>query len=347
MTYYKAGWWFTRILLPDGRKRVVSCGTTDKIVARAVENMVHRLAGKREWTGLTAVIEKRTTLPQMFDAYERGELSAFLARLNDADLDALVTTWKEAGANATYVRQVRAMIVPGARYPASSFTRKAVSTFLAGLGLSGSTRNRYKAALSVFAGWLVEREVISTNPVRDVRGSKENAPRDRWLSTAQAQAVCDASGPTYRSLFALLYGAGAEISAALAVRKADIDPVSHTVHLRGSKTQWRNRTVVVSPWAWERFWEAWAPTLGNHALYSECLSYMDAYRAHKTALGAVKLTGYTMHDARHSYAVNALRSGMRPEVVAHQLGHRDTTLLMKVYGRYVPEASDYAKANAT
>jgi integrase len=53
-----------------------------------------------------------------------------------------------------------------------------------------------------------------------------------------------------------------------------------------------------------------------------------------------------MHDARHTYAVNALRAGYRPEVVAHQLGHRDTTLVWKVYGRYIPKAEDYGQ-NAT
>jgi integrase len=335
--YQKAGRWFTRVTLPDGRARVVSMGTTDKVTARAIDRMVDTLAERRQWAALTAIVEKRTTLPLVYDAYELGSLDAFLRRLTDPDLDGLVTEWATSARSAKYVLQVRRMIPEGQRYPASDFTRKAVSAFLAGLKVSGSTRNRYRAALSVFARWLVEREVLETNPVRDVRGHKENAPRDRWLSTEQAQAVCDAAGGLYRGLFAVLYGAGVEVSAALRIMPRDVDGL--TIHIRGTKTAWRNRVVVIPAWTAERM------RVALHVMPSvpvfAGISYMDAYRAHRDALSALKLDGYTMHDARHSYAVNALRSGLRPEVVARQLGHRDATLVLKVYGKYVPDASDY------
>ena len=336
--YSKAGLWFTRISLPDKRSRVVSCGTSDKVVAAAVEAMVRRLAAKRQWAPLVAVVDKVVTLPKLYDAYELGELDAFMRRLTDADLSALLDEWKATGADATYVRQIRQMIPAGTRYAASDFTRKAVSRFLASLKVSGSTKNRYRAALSVFARWLVEREVLDHNPVRDVRGAKENAPRDKWLTIAQAQAVCEAAPQPYRALFALLYGAGVEISAALTVTPRDIDYPNETVHVRGTKTAWRNRVVVVDRWAFKHV--ARITTFPGETLFGP-ITYMMAYHAHRAALEAVQLTGYTLHDARHSYAVNALKAGLRPEVVARQLGHKDATLVNKVYGRYVPSPSDY------
>ena len=47
---------------------------------------------------------------------------------------------------------------------------------------------------------------------------------------------------------------------------------------------------------------------------------------------------YRMHDARHSYAVRAIKAGALFEHVAAQLGHADTQMVVKVYGRYKPSA---------
>ena len=55
----------------------------------------------------------------------------------------------------------------------------------------------------------------------------------------------------------------------------------------------------------------------------------------------MKWTDYRCHDWRHTYAVQALRDGESPQVVAHQLGHKTAATVHAVYGRYVPIASDY------
>jgi integrase len=47
-----------------------------------------------------------------------------------------------------------------------------------------------------------------------------------------------------------------------------------------------------------------------------------------------------MHDARRSYAVRAIRAGAPLEHVARQLGHADTQMVMKVYGRYEPSETE-------
>jgi hypothetical protein len=50
----------------------------------------------------------------------------------------------------------------------------------------------------------------------------------------------------------------------------------------------------------------------------------------------------TLHDHRRSYAVNSRKRGMPDPLIAHQAGHANTLLIAKRYGRYTPNARDFA-----
>jgi hypothetical protein len=47
-----------------------------------------------------------------------------------------------------------------------------------------------------------------------------------------------------------------------------------------------------------------------------------------------------VHDARHFYAIRAVRAGTPYELVARQLGHADVQMVAKVYGRYAPTSDE-------
>ncbi|MGI9078058.1 MAG: tyrosine-type recombinase/integrase [Gemmatimonadaceae bacterium] len=126
------------------------------------------------------------------------------------------------------------------------FTRRAISEHLASLGVSGSTKNRHRAALSGFAKFLVEREVLEHNPVRDVAASKPNRPRMRYLERRQAQALIASLPQPYRALEALMAGTGIEWGAAARLVDRDIDLEAGTVHAHGSKNEWRDRVVRIT-----------------------------------------------------------------------------------------------------
>ena len=49
---------------------------------------------------------------------------------------------------------------------------------------------------------------------------------------------------------------------------------------------------------------------------------------------------YQLKDSRHSYAVRAIRAGAPFEHVAAQLGHTDTTRVVRVYARFRPSESE-------
>ena len=71
----------------------------------------------------------------------------------------------------------------------------------------------------------------------------------------------------------------------------------------------------------------------DHAL---ALASAAVYRALKIALeGLPDLPRkYTVHDARHSYAVRHVKLGTRYERIAHNLGHVNVSQVVRVYGKY-------------
>ena len=72
--------------------------------------------------------------------------------------------------------------------------------------------------------------------------------------------------------------------------------------------------------------------------------HMDRWRvsdAHRAACATLEIENYRLHDARHTYAVRAIRAGAPFEVVAQQLGHSNTSMVTKVYGRFKPKEQEF------
>ena len=165
----------------------------------------------------------------------------------------------------------------------------------------------------------------------------------RSLSRDDAQKLVDTISPREaRAVHALMCGTGIEIGAALTLRRRDIDVEAGTIHAHGTKRAHRDRVVrVTEPWCWQIVleWLEARRALPDAPVFQ--ISYWAATDALERALKALKWTNYRSHDWRHTYAVQALRDGEVPQVVAHQLGHKTPAMVYAVYGRYAPTASDY------
>ncbi len=337
------GSYILRVTNKEGDSVRVSTGTRDLGLAREIKKMVRELRDKREWRIIGGIVAKQVKLADVWDAYVSGNLEEITDALDDIDIEPLVAEWAKH-ANAKYVTQVRRLIPEGQRFAASRFRRKTISVFLAGLPVSGSTRNRYKAALSVFAKWLVEREVIDTNPVRDVKSAKPNPARMVWLTTAQAKQLIEALPKPYRALEALMYGTGMEWSAIANTKRSDVDTETRKIHAQGTKTTHRNRVVrFTDEWAWKHFFEH-VKSLTPHAPLFE-LSQDYALDVHQAVSTKLKLPASTLHDWRHTYAVNWLRANKPVAPLKRQLGHApNSTVVERVYGVWIVSDEDYEVA---
>jgi integrase len=325
-----------RVSTRDGRSIRASTGTTSETVAKEVGTLIRDLRTQRRFDLLDAVVGRRVTLRDLYDYHKLGKLNDLVTELQDADLDPLVSEWERSGANERYVFHVRRLIPEGTRFPASRFRRKTVSVFLAALPVSGSTRNRHKASLSVFAKWLVEREVLESNPVRDVKSAKPNPARMTWLSKKQSRQLVAALPQPYRALEALMAGTGMEWSAIVATKRSDVDEADRKILARGGKNRHRTRNVFVTEdWAWKELWPHLKTLHPNAPLFD--LKHDVALLVHHEASKAVGLPKSTLHDWRHTYAVNALKDGVDRQFIKRQLGHApNSTVLETVYGVYLP-----------
>lgn len=335
-----------RVVDQFDQSATLGTATPDRATADAMEQMVKGFKRRRRWDVLNALVAKRVALPAVFDAAESGMLDELMKDLATPDLNPLVKEWEQQGADAKYVKQVRQMIPAGTLYPAARFTRKAVSRFLASLKVQGPTKNRYRTALSQFARWLVEQDVLETNVVRDVAGKPENDPRAIWYEWSDAKRIIDALDEPYRTIEALMAGTGMEWQAIANLKRRDVDLHARTVRAHGHKNRHRNRMVrITEDWALPIVTRHCKTLVPNAPLFT--VSNDQALDHHQAAVTALQLETSTLHDWRHTYAVNNLRRGMRPQVVKRQLGHApNSTMVERIYGVWIVEERDYEMPSA-
>ena len=176
---------------------------------------------------------------------------------------------------------------------------------------------------------------LERNPARDVAAPPQEKPHAVTLDLRDVLRVVEAAEGLYRPLYAVLYGAGVEISAALACTERDVDVRNRELRAPGTKTHARDRVVRVADWAWPHLIRHVRNLLPGERLFP-CLDRWKVGEHHTALLKRLELPHHRLHDARHFYAVRAIRAGTPYELVARQLGHADVAMVAKVYGRFAP-----------
>jgi integrase len=339
--------WYCKMPTRTGWKSI-STGSRDKAQAKAVERMLADLGpqGKRRWDLLEAVAEKRLPLARLWDHYVADTLDAALAELAEVDLDHHVAPWQRWLAGqvkpdtcAEYRRQLRTLIPEGRAFPRSKFTGAAASAWVNGLPHGNQTKRNYFRTAQSFVAYLIEVGVLEDSPLRKLTPPAPVKPRLHWLPTPEVQRVVDAANEPYRSLFAVLYGTGIEVSVGCALRRRDVDLARREIFAAGTKTHCRERTVRVAEWAWSYVEAVCAGKLPDAPLFPGMSRYM-ATHAHGAVCKALGLRGYQLRDSRHSWAVRAAKAGTPAEIIARQLGHADPVMVLRVYGRFMPSQHD-------
>ncbi len=176
---------------------------------------------------------------------------------------------------------------------------------------------------------------MTTNPLRDLQAPPPGPPRCQFLELPDVVRLIEGSEKPYTAIFALAYGAGIEISAILAGTETDVDYAARALRARGTKAWNRDRLAYVADWAWPFIERHFATLLPGERIFRG----IDRWKAsdyHRERLRALGLHQLRLHDSRHHWAVENLRAGVPVQLVARQLGHRDATMVLKVYGRFIP-----------
>jgi integrase len=327
-----------------------STGSHNEAVAKGMAAMLQDLGprNRREWEILDAVQTGKLSLGQAYDAWKVGALDGLKAELRNTDIEPQVDAWLRGLRDrvapdtlAHYRKHVGSLVAPGKPFLASRLSVAVILDWQAALGVGRSTKRKYHAALSSFCEYLVAREILPSNPMRAVRPAPAPKPRMRYLEHPEVLRLVEAMPAPYRTLSAIIHATGMELSVAVEMERGDVNTDNWAIHARGTKNIWRDRIVGIEEWA--------IPYLREHirlltpgARVFPGMNRWTASDVHRKVCQELGISNYQLRDARHTYAVRMIRTGMPAEMVARQLGHVDPTMVTKNYGRFHPSHNEVA-----
>lgn len=175
------------------------------------------------------------------------------------------------------------------------------------------------------------------------------------FSLEEISAILDACEGPARNLFQFAFWSGLRTSELIGLRWEDVDFQAGVVHVRQAvvvrktkttKTQAGLRDVLMLPSARaalsaQRQWSALAPHgrvftcpwtnkpwTGDKQIRVNCWTHI---------LKAAEVRYRNPYQTRHTFASMLLSRGENPLWVAQQMGHVDTEMIVKHYGRWIPE----------
>jgi integrase/recombinase XerD len=223
------------------------------------------------------------------------------------------------------------------------------STYLLSRKLARESVRTYLRTLSTFIRWSQAHELIAAN-VR-ARQPKAEHRLVETLSRDEIQALEDRAGTERDKLIVrVLADTGIRLGELLGLRAADLVEMGRERYIKvGGKTG--ERLVPLQPSLYMRLRKLAgrggervfvtsrrSPRTGQlEPLRPRSVQNMVAFLAQQAEIGR----RVHPHVFRHSYATWALRRGMNPLQLQKILGHRDLTMISRVYSHLAP-ADSYA-----
>ncbi len=361
-----------RVEHADGRSATLSTGCILEKDADDVETIVRRWQGRKgkqyaRQDVIDALVAKRIRLIEAYEASIAGTLEQLLgahpATEPSVDLLPLIDAWhddkakaRRGGGQASVYKDQVLTLFPQRPLTLAMFTRKEVWARIDALNVEAPTKNRYRSAASSLAKFLVKRELLERNFVRDIDGYGEHDPRLVYYEIDDAKRLIKALAQPYAGIAAFALAFCAEWAAIDQLRIGDIaltdDPV--IAHVRGKKRSWRDRYVPLVPeLAWAlKYLKPLLVGKFQGALVFDGVPEWRAIDEQRAAAAMLKLVAigeehfgpHSIHDWRQTHAVALLRWGYNEQIAADHLGHKNTMLVRQNYGRFKPTKYDYAKA---
>lgn len=359
-----------KLLMRNGDYQQVALRTSSKLVAAQREAMWTELAREHQaWDLLERVLEKTLRLDRLHDLWKATHYNVHEVRrrLVDADVSGLVPEW-----HAIYVRSgvaadtaahalahVRALIPEGQRVLASSLTVERLTALLYGYrspprskrareaGEAGelpspNTLRKVHANVSQFFDYLTRvKGLYPGNPMQAVEPPGLTKTPIRFHEASAVERIVGAQPDAMRrALMALAYGGAIEVSVTLRLTRADLWPATKECRSAGTKTHTRDRVSRIADWAWPIVWAYAKDFLPTARLFPADLNRHTVSDWHRQTQVALGIPALPLHNARHHWAVRALRAGTPVQVVQLQLGHSSSTITLQTYGRFLPSAAD-------
>ncbi len=208
-------------------------------------------------------------------------------------------------------------------------------------GLSGGTVRRYIVILRrIFSLACREWELLPSNPLAGVRGSRPNPARTRYLSDEEISRLLDECGKSQSRILApavqVALHTGLRAGEQLSLRWGDVDLRQGIVTVYRGKTKARQE-IPLNATARQAFSTLYDMATAGGAVVpldlagrlvfpSEGKRGLCLRRSFTRALGKAGIAGCTWHDLRHTCATRLLKAGVQEGVISRLLGHKSLVM---------------------
>ena len=160
-------------------------------------------------------------------------------------------------------------------------------------------------------------------------------PGERALTPWELVSLAATLPPKRAALVVFAVATGCEPSALWRVTRADVAPDLSWVQIHGKKRRTRERRVPL-PMHEQRGLLAWALARAGSPLLFE--PWANSRRDLHLACVAVGIDGCTLTDLRRTFGTWLRNAGVEPQLIGSAMGHVDSRMVERVYGRLTPDA---------
>jgi len=169
--------------------------------------------------------------------------------------------------------------------------------------------------------------------------SKVDVPKVRFLTKEEVTAVVAKCEPDFQALLKGALLTGCRYGELTALTVADFNSKDGQVYIAQSKNG-ESRYVDLNDAGIEFFKQLADKRKSEEILFQrtngKAWKTSEQFRPMNAACDAAKVEDVTFHILRHTYASHSLMAGMTIEVLAQQLGHKDTRITMRHYAHLCP-----------
>lgn len=175
---------------------------------------------------------------------------------------------------------------------------------------------------------------VNVKPFRKV-----DVPKIRFLTVDEVDALAPACEPSFQRLVKAALLTGCRYGELVAMDVEAFDEGKGTVYVADSKNG-ESRYVDLNDEGIAFFAEVTKQRKPKELIFQRSngkpWKQSEQQRPMDDACESAKLEGVTFHILRHTYASHSLMNGMTIEVLAQQLGHKDTRITMRHYAHLCP-----------
>jgi integrase len=328
-----SGQWWIRYQGSDGKAHREFCGSHRAAEQRLELRHTERREGKAH--EIKGAVKPKVEEPKV-------------VTFGDLIEDCLNYSRKNNDAVHTYELQLKFKKLDElAKLPVADVTRATTQDLLDELAddneWSGSTYNRYLAAVSLAFRVAIDNGRAEVNPLTRLRRKQENNARVRFLSQdeeARLTSTITRRNPEYLPVYLLALHSGMRLSEQLRAQVGDFNPSTGMLLIRQKKV--RNapatRYVPLTPIGIQACTTMAASRPNGQPL---CVNYQgEALSGSRywfdPAIEEAGIREFTWHCLRHSFASRAVMAGTPLAVVSKYLGHSTIQQTM-VYSHLQPD----------